>query len=106
MLNNITTRIILGFSVPILFLIVLGSTLFSGIDQLVKLQTNSKEVAENINNVDAYTYDVTRIIGSIRGYALYPQDQYYRGTYTKAQEEMLVQKQELAKIVDPQAHWR
>lgn len=103
MLNNITSRIILGFSVPILFLIVLGSMLFSGIDQLVKLQTSSKEVADNMSDVDAYAYDVSRIIGSIRGYALYPKDQYYRGTYTKAQEEMLVQKQELAKIVDPQA---
>ena len=102
MLNSITSRIILGFSVPILFLIVLGSMLFSGIDHLVKLQTNSKQVAENINNVNAYAYDITRIIGSIRGYALYPKDQYYRGTYTKAQEDMLFHKQELEKIVEPQ----
>lgn len=103
MLNNITTRIILGFSVPILFLIVLGNTLFAGIDQLVKLQLNSKEVAEKISNVDAYAYDVTRIIASIRGYALYPKDQYYRGTYTKARESMLLNKQELAKVVDTDA---
>lgn len=102
MLNSITSRIILGFSVPILFLIVLGSMLFSGIDKLVKLQTDSKEVAENISNVDAYAYDVTRIIASTRGYALYPKDQSYRGTYTKAQEDMLFHKQELEKIVEPQ----
>jgi len=102
MLNSIASRIILGFSVPILFLIVLGSMLFSGIDKLVKLQTDSKEVAENISNVDAYAYDVTRIIASTRGYALYPKDQSYRGTYTKAQEDMLFHKQELEKIVEPQ----
>jgi methyl-accepting chemotaxis protein WspA len=102
MLNSITSRIILGISVPILFLIVLGSMLFSGIDHLVKLQTDSKEVAEDIINVNAYAYDVTRIIASIRGYALYPKDQYYRGTYTKAQEDILFHKQELEKIVEPQ----
>jgi methyl-accepting chemotaxis protein WspA len=96
MLNNITTRIILGFSVPLLFMIVLGSILWSGIDQLVKLHSNSKEVAESISSTDAYTYDVTRIIASIRGYALYPKDQYYRGTYTNARESMLLNKEALA----------
>ena len=84
-------------------MIVLGSILWSGIDQLVKLQTNSKQVAENISSTDAYTYDVARIIANIRGYALYPKDQYYRGSYTEARESMLVNKEALAKIVDSEA---
>lgn len=103
MLNNITTRIILGFSVPFLFIIVLGSILLSGIDQLVKLQSHSNQVAENISSTDAYTYDVVRIIASTRGYGLYPKEQYYRASYTKNQEDMLAHKQELVKVVDPQA---
>ena len=103
MLNNITTRIILGFSVPLLFMIVLGSILWSGIDQLVRLQTNSKQVAENISSTDAYTYDVARIIANIRGYALYPKDQYYRGSYNDARESMLVNKEALAEVVDSEA---
>ncbi|WRH66544.1 MAG: hypothetical protein RSE13_23775 [Planktothrix sp. GU0601_MAG3] len=102
MFNNITSRLILGFSVPILFLIILGSMLFSGTEHLVKLQSNSKEVGDNISSTDAYAYDVARIIASIRGYALYPKDPYYRGTYDKARESMLENKEELAKITDPQ----
>ena len=102
MFNNITGRLILGFSVPILFLIVLGSMLFSGTENLVKLQSDSKEVGDQISNADAYAYDVSRIIASIRGYALYPKDPYYRGTYDQARESMLLNKQELTQIADPQ----
>ncbi|CAD0228814.1 MULTISPECIES: methyl-accepting chemotaxis protein [Planktothrix] len=102
MFNNITSRLILGFSVPILFLIILGSMLFSGIGNLVQLQLDSKQAGDHISNTDAYAYDVARIIASIRGYALYPKDPYYRGTYEKARESMLANKEELAKIADPQ----
>jgi methyl-accepting chemotaxis protein WspA len=103
MFNRITPRIVLGFSVPIVFLIVLGSMLFSGITRLVELQEESKQIAENIRDTDEYAYTIARIIASIRGYALYPKDQYYRGTYDKAREEMLQHKQGLSKIVQPQA---
>ncbi|MEL0589155.1 MAG: hypothetical protein U1V55_06040 [Planktothrix rubescens PR222] len=102
MFNNITSRLILGFSVPILFLIILGSMLFSGIGNLVQLQLDSKQAGDHISSTDAYAYDVARIIASIRGYALYPKDPYYRGTYEKARESMLANKEELAKIADPQ----
>lgn len=102
MFNNITGRLLLGFSIPILFLLVLGSMLFSGTEKLVKLQSNSKEIGDQISNADAYAYDVSRIIASIRGYALYPKDPYYRGTYDKARESMLLNKQELTQITDPQ----
>ena len=101
MLNNISTRIIVGFSLPIVFLVVLGSMLFSSVDRLVKLQIDSKEVAENVRQVNAYAYDVTRMIASIRGYALYPKDAYYRGTYDAGKADMLRQKQDLEKVVDP-----
>ena len=72
MFNRITPRIVLGFSVPILFLIVLGSVLFSGITGLVKLQEESNQTANSIRSNDEYAYTVARIIASIRGYALYP----------------------------------
>jgi methyl-accepting chemotaxis protein WspA len=102
MLNSITNRIILGFSIPVLFLIVLGSAFLAGIDQLVKLQLHTKEVSEEITQVDEYVYDVTRIIASIQGYALYPRDQYFRSSYTSARESMLKHKQELTKYSDPE----
>lgn len=103
MLNKITNRLILGFSIPILFLILLGTILYSSTAHLIRLQEDSKQISENIKNTDEFAYDVARIIASIRGYALYPKDQYYRGTYDKAREAMLQNKQDLAKVVDPQA---
>jgi methyl-accepting chemotaxis protein WspA len=102
-LNKIINRLILGFSIPILFLIVLGAILYSSTAHLIKLQEHSKQIAENIRDTDEFAYDVSRIIASIRGYALYPKDQYYRGTYDKAKESMLQNKQDLANTVDPQA---
>ncbi len=103
MLNKLTNRLILGFSTPIVFLIVLGSINYSGNTHLLKVQEDSKELTENIKNVNELVYDISRIIGSIRGYALYPKDQYYRGTYDKAREAMMENKQELAEVSDPQA---
>ena len=103
MFNRITPRIVLGFSVPILSLIVLGSVLFSGITGLVKLQEESNQTANSLRNTDEYAYAVARIVASIRGYTLYPKDQYYRGTYDKAREEMLQHKQNLARVVNSQA---
>jgi methyl-accepting chemotaxis protein WspA len=103
MLNKITNRLILGFSIPILFLIILGTILYSSTAYLVKVQEHSKQTADNIRNTNEFAYDVSRIIGSIRGYALYPKDQYYRGTYDKAREAMLQDKQDLVVVADPQA---
>ncbi|MEG4807272.1 methyl-accepting chemotaxis protein [Microcoleus sp. F8-D3] len=103
MLNKIINRLILGFSIPIVFLILFGAIIYSSTAHLIKLQGDSKQIVENIRDMDEYVYDVTRIIASIRGYALYPKDQYYRGTYDQARESMLQNKQDLAKVVDPQA---
>lgn len=101
MLNNITTRIIVGFSVPLLAVIVLGSVMASSVDRLVKLQVDSNEIADNLRQMNGYAYSVTRIIASIRGYALYPKDPYYRGTYTGGQVDMLAQKKDLEKVEEP-----
>lgn len=103
MLNKITNRLILGFSIPILFLIILGTILYSSTAHLIKVQEDSQRTSENIKDMDEYAYAVSRIIASIRGYALYPKDQYYRDAYESAREDLLQNKQDLAQVVDPQA---
>ena len=103
MLNKITNRLILGFSLPILFLIVLGTIIYSSTANLIKLQDDSRQVAQNIKDTNEFAYDVSRVIASIRGYALYPKDQYYRGTYDKARESMIQNRQDLVKVVDVKA---
>lgn len=103
MLNKITNRLILGFSVPILFLIILGAVLYSSTAHLIKVQEDSQQTSENIKDMDEYAYAVSRIIGNIRGYALYPRDQFYRNSYESARRDLLQNKQDLAQVVDPQA---
>jgi len=103
MLNKITHRLILAFSIPLLFLLVLAAILYSSSQHVFKLQEDSKQISQNIRDTNELTYDIARIIASIRGYALYPRDKYYRGTYDTAREAMLQNKQDLAKVVDPQA---
>lgn len=103
MLNKITNRLILGFSLPLLFLILLGALLLSSAANLVRLQTETKEISEALKNTDEISYDISRIVGSIRGYALYPKDQYYRSTYDAARKAMLIDREELKAVTDPQA---
>jgi len=103
MLNKITNRIILGFSLPILFLIVLGSIIYASTANLIKLQDHTGQIAHDIDDANEFAYDVTTMIASIRGYALYPKDQYYRGTYDKARESMLQNRQDLVKVADVKA---
>lgn len=75
----------------------------SNVAQLVKLQSDSAKVARDIQNTNELAYDISRMIASVRGYALYPRDQYYRGTYEKARESMLQNKQDLAGVDNPEA---
>lgn len=102
MLNKITNRLILGFSTPIVFLIFLGALIYNSNAHLLKVQEESRLISDKIKNVNELVYDISRIIGSIRGYALYPKDPYYRGTYDAAREAMLEDKQELSGITDAQ----
>ena len=102
MLNKITNRLILGFSIPILFLIVLGSILHVSIDHLVRQQEDTKRFSDNIKDVNEHAYDVARMLGSVRGYALYPKDKSYRDSYDQAREAMLQNKRDLQSVADPQ----
>lgn len=102
MLNKITNRILLGFSIPFLFLLLLGAMLYSTTNQLIRLQEDTQRTAQNLRDTNELAYDITRIIVSIRGYALYPGDQYYRGTYDSGREAMLKDIQDLKTVTDPQ----
>lgn len=100
-LNKITNRILLGFSVPITFLILLGIVIYSSNNRLSELQRDIGESIENINSTNALAYNISRITASVRGYTLYPREQYYREAYEMAREAMLKDKQSLKSVDDP-----
>ncbi len=103
MLNKIINRLILGFSLPIIFLIVLGIILYSSTAHLIKVQEDSRRLSDAYENTNEFAYHVAKIIGTTRGYALYPKDQSYRKTYDEARKAMLQKKQNLANVSDSQA---
>jgi methyl-accepting chemotaxis protein WspA len=77
MLNKITHRLILGFLIPIPFLIVLGGILYTSIAHLVTLQENSRQLSNAVKNIGEFSYHTSRSLSLTRGYALY-KEQYFR----------------------------
>jgi methyl-accepting chemotaxis protein WspA len=77
MLNKITHRLLLGFLIPIPFLIVLGAILYTSIAHLVKLQENSRQLSNAVKNIDEFSYHTSRSLSLTRGYALY-KEPYFR----------------------------
>lgn len=102
MFNKITNRLILGFSLPLVFLILLGSFLIASDVNLIRLQEESKETSETIKNTNEISYDIARIVACTRGYVLWTKDQYYRGVCDASRKAMLVNRDELKSIADPQ----
>lgn len=84
MLNKITNRLILGFSIPILFLIVLGAILYSSTAHLIKVQEDSRRLSNVYEDTNEFAYNIAKIIGTTRGYALYPKMEIYSKQLRKA----------------------
>jgi methyl-accepting chemotaxis protein WspA len=101
-LNKITNRVLLGFSVPLTFLILLGIVIYSSNTRLGELQRDVAKSTETIKSTNALAYDISRIISSMRGYGLYPGDKYYKELYEKAREAMLKDKESLKNVEDPE----
>jgi len=102
MLNKITNRLILGFSLPLVFLILLGAFLIASDTNLIRLQEENKETSETLKNTNELAYDISRIVACTRGYVLWTKDQYYRGICDASRKAMLVNRDELKSIADPQ----
>jgi len=102
MFNKIINRLILGFLIPIPFLIVLGAILYTSIAHLVKLQENSRQLSNAVKHIHEFSYHTSRSLSLTRGYALY-KEPYFREQYDKTRNAILQYKQDLANINDLQA---
>ncbi|HEY9849767.1 MAG TPA: hypothetical protein V6D28_09935, partial [Leptolyngbyaceae cyanobacterium] len=101
MFQKITNRIFFGFSIPLFSLLFLGIIVYvnNNNNKVIRWQEENRQGIENIRAVNEISYDISRIIGSIRGYALYPGDRSYRSTYDVAREDMLKNQKELKNLI-------
>ncbi|KGF73597.1 hypothetical protein DO97_16570 [Neosynechococcus sphagnicola sy1] len=96
MLNKITNRILLGFSAPLAFLLLLGASIYASTENLIQLQRNSEETTREIQILHIFAYDLARLISSTRGSVLAPKDQAFRDAYISAREAMLKHEKKLS----------
>jgi methyl-accepting chemotaxis protein WspA len=67
-----------------------------------KLEAESKNTQDDIKSANEMAYSISRMIGSSRGYVIFPKDNSYRGTYTKAYEDAINTQKDLQDNTDPQ----
>jgi methyl-accepting chemotaxis protein WspA len=104
MWNKISNRILFGYSIPILLMILFGliGVIHSSTTGASKLEAESQNTSEDIKSTYEMVYAISRMIASIRGYVVFPRDNYYRGTYTKAYEDLIKTQKDLQDNTDPQ----
>ena len=83
MWNRITNRILLGYSIPLLFLLVLSAVVYSSTTNAFKLQQEADRTERNIRSTDAMTAAINRMIGGTRGYLLFPNDRSHVNVYNE-----------------------
>jgi methyl-accepting chemotaxis protein WspA len=101
MFNKISYRILISYSIPFVFLIVLTGIISTLSSRPFKLQEEAKQIQTNISNTNVLADSISRQIGSIRGYMIFPGDQYYVGTYKAGQEKFRQKAKIMQTITDP-----
>lgn len=100
MWNRITNRILLGYSIPLLFLLALSAVVYSSITNAFKLQEDANRTEQNIRDTDGIVDGINRMLGSTRGYLIFPNDQYYVSTYNSGRDAYVKSANNLVNISD------
>jgi methyl-accepting chemotaxis protein WspA len=101
MWNRITNRILLGYSIPLLFLLALSVVVYSSTTKAFKLQEDATRTERNIRDTDAIMDGINRMIGSTRGYVIFPNAQYYVSTYKDGHDAFVKSAKNLGAISEP-----
>ncbi|MBD1822076.1 methyl-accepting chemotaxis protein [Cyanobacteria bacterium FACHB-DQ100] len=73
MLNKITNRILLGYSIPLIFLIILSAIVYRTSTRTFQLQAQAQRAEQNIRNTDALVDGINRMVAAARGYYIFPE---------------------------------
>ena len=100
MWNRITNRILLSYSIPLLFLLVLSAVVYSSTTNAFKLQQEADRTERNIRSTDAMTAAINRMIGGTRGYLLFPNDRSHVNVYNEGHNAFVESARNLTAISD------
>jgi len=101
MWNKISNRILLSYSVPFILLILLSGIISIFSSGQLKLQDDAKQIQSDIKDANDMADGITRMVAGIRGYMIFPGDQYYVGTYQAALQTYRQSAEDLQTTTDP-----
>jgi len=84
MLNKITNRILLGYAIPLMVLILLAVVARLNARKALQLRKDATLIEHEIEEVDEVAYEIALMIGNTRGHVLFPDSRRYPDAYDKA----------------------
>lgn len=101
MWNKITNRILFGYSIPLLFLMILSSIFYASTVRTFKLQDQAREAERDIRNTDAFVDGINRMIAGGRGYYIFSSQPNYLNVYSQGRRQAIEKAKELQASPNP-----
>jgi len=95
MLNKIANRFLLGYSVPLIFLIIQGLVVASMIHKVIEIDNQAFLLQTTNKELEQTSYDISRMLRAVRGYAIFPKDQSFKNSFDNGYEYFNKNAQEL-----------
>ena len=100
--NNVTNRILLGYSIPLLALLGLSAFVYNSSARAFQQQQVSNQTERYIRDADLMVDGLNRMIGSARAYLLFPREQNHLRTYNEGREDFVESSSNLSQVADSQ----
>ena len=101
MWNKITNRILFGYSIPLLFLIILSGIFYSSTTRTFELQDRAREAEKDIRNTDALVDGVNQMVAGGRGYYIFSSQPNYLKVYNNGRKQAIEKAKELQASPNP-----
>ncbi len=99
MLNKIGNRFLVGYSVPLAFLIIQGLVIISTVNQVTNLDNQVLKLQATNTQLEQLSYDISKMLRIVLGYAVLPKDQTFKRSFDSAYESFNKNAQQLREAV-------
>jgi methyl-accepting chemotaxis protein WspA len=100
--QSITNRVLLGYSIPLLVLLGLSFAVYDSTKRTFELEQESNRIQTQIRNTNGIVDGLNRMIGTARGYILFPRDPDYVRSFNDSRASFVESSQASATISDPE----